>query len=73
MNLAPFLDYNNALIYEGDRLRHPDGMIGTAKLCRGTEVGRATVDYDWYLDYDNDIAGLLLLQVGEKGQAVVVQ
>jgi len=61
---CPYKDYNGVNIRDGDKMEHPNGM-------------EFTVFYDdnrreWMADYgDGTPPANLLLQIGEKGQAVV--
>ncbi len=71
--VAPWKDFAGNDIREGDRICHPDGTSGTV----------AFFDFEnepgdqWRVAYPSGDGGFtfsrLLLQVGEKGQAVVVE
>ena len=67
-NAAPWPDYAGNPIHEGDTIRHPDGAVGRVILLDEPRRGEF-----WFVDY-SDWLGLLMLrlQVGDKGQAVVV-
>ena len=68
MNKAPWLDYAGNEIYEGDTIRHPDGTTG--KVIFSEFHGRN--GEHWFVDYNNPPLSLLSMQIGNKGQAVVV-
>lgn len=63
---APWNDFNGNPIYLGDSIQHPDGSVGLV-----------TIDNDlknkWRVIYPNGDNCALVLQVGEKGGAVVEQ
>lgn len=65
--MAPWQDSRGNTIREGDRLRHPDGAIGTVIYLEGN-------DEPWRIRYDNDPDNLsrLVIQIGSKGRAIVV-
>ena len=56
-------DYNGQLIYEGDIGQHPDGSIFKVEWMHDRWVSRYRYLGQW---------SSLLLQVGEKGQAVII-
>jgi hypothetical protein len=67
---APWPDYAGSPIHAGDTLRHPTGETGTVVFLSGeTDPGD-----QWRVDYGPGSGGLsrLCLQIGSKGQAVVV-
>lgn len=67
--VAPWPDFEGNPIREGDTIRHPtDGATGTViRLPDQTDHGDA-----WRVLYRDGELSRLCLQVGEKGQAVVV-
>ena len=71
-DISPWQDYKGAFIRHGDRVRHPDGTEGVARLMPRSETGRGGSEHDWFVDYGNDSYALLQLQVGEKGRLEVV-
>lgn len=70
--LAPWPDYAGNPIREGDTIRHPaDGMTGVvfALMSEADDHERWRVLYG---DFEPGRASRLCLQIGWKGQAVVV-
>lgn len=70
---APWPDYAGNPIREGDTIRHPeDGMTGVVFVLEseGNATDRWRVLYE---DFEPKRASRLCLQIGDKGQAVVVQ
>jgi hypothetical protein len=70
--VAPWPDFVGNQIREGDSIRHPaDGLTGVVfVLCNETDVCD-----QWRVLYDTNDPGRvarLCLQIGDKGQAVVV-
>jgi len=70
MNKAPWKDFKGADIHEGDVIEHPSGERGTVVCLRiyDDEADR------WRVKYGTPDGGYsrLCLQIGDKGQAVVV-
>lgn len=71
---APWKDFKGNDIYEGDLIKHPNGMVGGYVFF----IPYFNSPHDqWRVAYDElgcnrgDI-GRLSLQIGDKGQAVVV-
>ncbi|ELY7248313.1 hypothetical protein PL734_002863 [Acinetobacter baumannii] len=65
---APYKDYHNGEIFEGDLIQHPSGEKGVVVFEKRTES-----DSDnWLIQYEDGIKSRLCLQVCDKGQAVVV-
>ena len=66
--VAPWPDFAGNQIRDKDRIRHPDGTAGTVlhlpKLGEGGEA--------WRVVYEHGDISRLSLQIGDKGQAVVV-
>jgi hypothetical protein len=60
---APWKDYEGKDIFDGNIIRHPDGTEGVVKL-----IGVQT----WRVDYGGGKLSRLSLQIGNKGQAVVI-
>jgi len=66
---APWPDYAGRPIHEGDTVEHPSGERG---IVRFFEAGESPSD-QWRVDYGDLPPPLrLCLQIGDKGQAVVV-
>lgn len=68
MNKAPWPDYNGLDIFEGDTIEHPSGERGKV-LFLPEEDG---VCEQWRVDYEQHGMSRLCLQIGDKGQAIVV-
>jgi len=64
---APWDDFAENPIYEGDTIRHPDGDTGVVVKIEATSLSDA-----WRVHYGDSYLSRLGLQIGEKGQAVVV-
>lgn len=67
-NTAPWPDYAGAEICEGDTIQHPSGERGVVVFL--TDEGEPSDQ--WRVDYGNQSLSRLCLQIGWKGQAVVV-
>lgn len=66
---SPYSDYLNCQIFEGDIIQHPSGEKGTVVFEQRSES-----DSDnWLVQYEDGIKSRLCLQVGDKGQAYVVE
>ncbi|MGP4772521.1 hypothetical protein ACS125_18535 [Acinetobacter sp. PFS20] len=66
---SPYNDYLNCEIFEGDLIQHPSGEKGIVVFEERTES-----DSDnWLIQYEDGIKSRLCLQVGDKGQAYVVE
>lgn len=69
---APLPDYAGNDIYEGDIIGHPSGDYGIVSF-----IPNLAPDCQWFVLYaaenGNASTGRLILQVGEKGQAVVLK
>jgi hypothetical protein len=70
--IAPWPDYEGKPIQHGDRLRHPDGMTFVA-----VRINDQPTESDaWRCMYDGPelsvMTSRLCLQIGDKGQAVVI-
>lgn len=66
---APWTDFANHSVFEGDIIEHPSGERGTVIF---TEEKNERVD-QWLVKYENDEKlSRLCLQLGCKGQAIVV-
>ncbi|HGH3611541.1 TPA: hypothetical protein ACJK7E_000531 [Acinetobacter baumannii] len=66
---SPYSDYLNCEIFEGDIIQHPSGEKGIVVFEQRTER-----DSDnWLVQYEDGIKSRLCLQVGDKGQAYVVE
>lgn len=67
---APWPDYAGRVIHEGGTTRHPDGMQGIV-VCH---ADRELPEDQWVVRYEGSSGeSRLCLQIGDKGQAVVVQ
>jgi|GEM_PF-1725436 len=68
---APWPDYNGQPIYDLSRIEHPDGMGGWVVY---DPLPRRTDEDRWFVHYEDDpcVRHRLVVQVGKKGQAVVV-
>lgn len=64
--VAPWPDYAGNVIRDKDRIRHPDGVTGT--VLHLPAMGRDP----WRVVYETGDMSRLNLQIGDKGQAVVV-
>ncbi|MDS7929231.1 hypothetical protein RMB13_07030 [Acinetobacter sp. V102_4] len=66
---SPYSDYLNCEIFEGDLIQHPSGEKGIVVFEQRTES-----DSDnWLVHYEDGIKSRLCLQVGDKGQAYVIE
>lgn len=67
---APYRDFQGKPIFEGDRLIHPLGDVGTVVY----EADREDQRSRWRVKYDDqpDVSLWLSNQIGDKGRAVVV-
>lgn len=66
---SPFKDFYNHEISEGDVIQHPSGEKGTVVFEQRTES-----DSDnWLVEYEDGVKSRLCLQVGDKGQAYVIE
>lgn len=65
---APWPDFDGNTIYAGDTIKHPSGETG--KVMYVNHGGRN--GEKWFVDYGVASLSLLSLQIGNKGQAVVV-
>ncbi len=66
---APWPDHAGHSIHEGDTIRHPSGEEGEVVFM--PEEGRP--EDQWRVAYGDGLLSRLCLQVGDKGQAVVVR
>lgn len=67
-NKAPWPDFAGNEIHAGDVIRHPGGEQGTVVfLAEESESGD-----QWRVRYDDGPLSRLVLQIGDKGMAVVV-
>lgn len=66
---APWSDYLGSQIQEGDDIAHPSGETG-AVIFLANEADPAD---QWRVDYGDGVLSRLCLQIGGKGQAVVVR
>lgn len=65
---APWPDYAGNPIYEGDLIRHPLGETGKVVFVP-TEEDQSS---QWRVAYGDGMLSRLGLQIGDKGQAVVI-
>lgn len=68
MKIAPWRDFAGNVIHEGDTIRHPDGMEAVVVF----DESHAHPADQWRADYGEEYLSRLCLQIGDKGQAVVV-
>lgn len=66
--LCPWPDYIGTPIRHGDRLSHPDGTEFVAVYLNGYD----TAEDSWRAVYDAGPVSRLCLQIGDKGQAVLI-
>lgn len=68
---APWPDFKGVPIFEGDTIRHPTGERGKVIFFKD----QADVTDQWMVDYGDGHAELarLVLQVGDKGKAEVIE
>lgn len=64
---APWLDFKGNEIHEGDTIGHPQGETGKVVFLVGGRNGER-----WFVDYGETPLSQLSLQIGDKGQAIVV-
>lgn len=75
MMQAPFRDYKGHVLYEGDKIRHPDGTVGTIEFWKDLSEAQKKeyfiIDASdrWRVRYDDGLTPRLVLQIGERGQA----
>lgn len=65
---APWKDLNGNDIFEGDTIQHPDKAIGIVMFF---PFERDPEDA-WRVLYRDKILSRLCLQIGDKGQAIVI-
>jgi hypothetical protein len=65
---APWPDYAGEDIFEGDRMLHPSGESGVVTI----KPEHGNINDMWVVKYSDGVESRLCLQIGEKGQAVVV-
>lgn len=63
---SPWLDYENNELFEGDKIRHPDGDIGVIEF---HSKFKDPAD-QWWVNYGNGPLSRLCMQIGDKGRAV---
>jgi hypothetical protein len=68
MNKSPWPDFNGNTIHAGDVIEHPSGERGTVVFLN-SETDQSD---QWRVDYGEAGLSRLCLQIGEKGQAVIV-
>ena len=63
---APWTDFENNELFEGDVIIHPDGTIGTIIFkCEYYDPHN-----QWVVDYGEEDLSRLSLQIGDKGRAI---
>ena len=67
--LAPWRDFKGNKIFEGDTIIHPTGETGIVNY----HSERKDISDQWTAKYDFGPESRLILQVGDKGRAVVKQ
>lgn len=68
MRKAPWTDFDGNLIYEGDTIVHPSGDRGVVTFLPDHDNAAD----QWRVDYGDGARSRLMLQIGDKGQAVVL-
>jgi hypothetical protein len=68
-NKAPWSDFKGQDIHEGDMIEHPSGERGTVVFLASEKEPSDR----WRVDYGGSVHSRLCLQIGDKGQAVVVR
>ena len=63
---APWTDFKNNELFEGDAIIHPDGTIGTIVFKHKNN----DPNDEWLVDYGDGTPSRLCLQIGNKGRAV---
>lgn len=66
-NKAPWPDFVCKPIFEGDRIVHPSGEIGRVKYY----PDRPRESDQWFVDYGDGTESRLVLQIGDRGEAIV--
>jgi hypothetical protein len=65
---APWPDFKGNPIHEGDTIEHPTGARAKVVVYDGeTDPGD-----QWRADYGDGLPSRLVLQIGDKGRAVVI-
>lgn len=65
---SPWPDFNGNNIFEGDTVQHPSGESGVVVI----RNERGDIHDRWFVRYQDGVESRLALQIGERGQAVVV-
>jgi hypothetical protein len=68
IKICPFNDFKGGRMCEGDRVIHPSGETGIIEF----QVGFEDPADQWRVVYNDGTWGRAYLQVGERGQAVVI-
>lgn len=68
MKKSPYLDFVDNEIYEGDTLIHPSGETGKVVFLEN----EPRPDDQWRVDYGTNDLSRLCMQIGDKGQAIVM-
>ncbi|EJB8469554.1 hypothetical protein MW367_003542 [Acinetobacter baumannii] len=66
--MAPWLDYSGNPIFENDLIEHPSGEIGLVIFLES----ECEPYNQWRVKYNDNVLSRLCLQIGDKGQAIVV-
>lgn len=66
---APWADYDDESIFDGDKIRHPSGETGTVVYCPFAGPG---VHDKWVVLYQDGTISRLGPQLCEEGRAVVI-
>ncbi|HBM8159188.1 TPA: hypothetical protein L0W42_001693 [Acinetobacter baumannii] len=66
--MAPWLDYSGNPIFENDLIEHPSGEIGLVIFLQS----ECEPYNQWRVKYNDNVLLRLCLQIGDKGQAIVV-
>ncbi len=68
MNKAPWKDFKGDDIYEGSVISHASGQQGIVVF----KPERESKSDQWLVDYGTGYESRLCLQIGEKGQGIII-
>jgi len=68
MDVAPWKDFVGGDIFDGSTIAHPSGETGIVVFVSHKQ---APAD-QWMVDYGMGVESRLCLQIGDKGQAIVI-
>lgn len=66
--LAPWTDYSGYPIFENDLIQHPSGEIALVVFLES----ESEQSNQWRVKYSDNSLSRLCLQIGDKGQAIVI-